>query len=208
MEIKPHTLLKISSVEELVADFSFPEWVALALSNAPYVVVRRAEFRDGLIPVGVRGPQRAERWACWLPERFVVEVISPFSLIDEANWKAVYTDLLPETVKALRHIAPSMKDTGFQWGPTGSTGFELATGFPTVKESSDLDLMIEVPEILAVKTAKILLDSMEHLSPVRLDIQLNSPLGGFSLKEFANSATVLVKTNSGPIIMDAGSLWD
>lgn len=206
--LKPHYLLKIRSMEDLVADLPFPEWAQASLIRAPFVVVRRAEMRQGMIPVGIRGAQRGQRMACWLPEGLVQEVITPFSLTEERNWKAAYDLSPPETIRSLRHVIQLMKNMGFKWGPTGSTGFELATGMPTLKESSDLDLLIEVPEILSVKTAKNLLDRMEDISTVRLDVQINTAKGGVAMKEYAASAKVLIKTAAGPVLEDAAKLWD
>ena len=195
-------------MEDLVADLPFPDWASESLLRAPFVVVRRAEVKNGLIPVGIRGPQRGQRMACWFPEKLVEEIITPFSLTDDKNWKAAYTTSAPATIKSLQKIISLMKNMGYQWGPTGSTGFELATGMPTLKESSDLDLIIEVPEILSVKTAKLLLDRMEDISTVRLDVQLNTALGGVSMKEYTTSAKVLIKTATGPVLQDPQSLWN
>ena len=194
-------------MEGLAADLPFPDWAKDALQRAPYMVMRRAEICNGLIPAGIRGSERSQRLAYWLPQNIIDEVITPYSLVEEKNWKAVYTASAPATVDTLRQITSIMNDTGCEWGPTGSTGFELATGLPTIKESSDLDLIIEVPEILNVKTAKLLLDRIGDISTVRLDIQMNTALGGFSLKEYTSSPTVLVKTALGPRLVDVSSLW-
>jgi phosphoribosyl-dephospho-CoA transferase len=194
-------------MEDLVADLPFPDWAKDAVLRAPYVVVRRAGSYSGLVPVGLRGEQRGQRMSYWLPENLIEEVITPYALTDKDNWKAVYPAAVPETVNTLGLISSILHQTGYQWGPTGSTGFELATGLPTIKESSDLDLVIEVPGILNVETAKILLDRMEDISTVRLDIQISTVKGGFSLKEYTNSPTVLVKTSLGPLLMDHTTLW-
>lgn len=195
-------------MEDLVTDLPFPNWTKEALLAAAYVVVRRAEYHHGLIPVGIRGVLRGQRLACWLPEAAITAQITPFQLTNKQNWKAEYAEAAPATVSTLENICTIMQDTGYEWGPTGSTGFELATGFPAIKASSDLDLIIEVPEILNVKTAKNLLDRIEDISTVRLDIQLNTAQGGFSLLEYTRSKTVLVKTANGPVLMDASTIWN
>lgn len=195
-------------MEDLVADLPFPDWAKESIRSTPYMVMRRAKSGNGLVPVGIRGPQRGQRMAYWLPEKLIEEVITPFDLTDPGNWKAVYGTTVPETVRTLLQISTLMHDTGYRWGPTGSTGFELATGFPTIKESSDLDLVIEVPQILNVKTAKLLLDRIGDISTVRLDVQVNTAAGGFSLAEYTRSSTVLVKTTLGPVILDGSKLWD
>jgi len=207
VELRPHDLLKVNAMEDLLADLPFPNWANEALEHAAYAVVRRAESRNGMIAVGLRGPQRGQRLACWLPAAAVKEVVTPFDLADQQNWKAVYAGNEPATVQTLQQISAMMKDSPWEWGPTGSTGFELATGFPTVKESSDLDLIIDVPGKLSVKAATALLNSMEDISAVRLDIQLNTPCGGISLKEFTSASTVLIKTSRGPVLMDVDKIW-
>ncbi|MET1056022.1 MAG: malonate decarboxylase holo-ACP synthase [Pedobacter sp.] len=206
MELKPHDLLRVYAMEDLVADLPFPAWAKEAVLNAPFVVVRRAETSKGMVAVGIRGPQRGQRLACWLPIGVVKEVITPFDLAERKNWKSVYTGDAPATVTSLEQISLLMKESAYQWGPTGSTGFELATGVSTVKERSDLDLIIDMPGTLSVRTATELLNSMEDISAVRLDIQLNTPYGGISLKEFTAASTVLVKTNHGPVLMDVSNI--
>jgi phosphoribosyl-dephospho-CoA transferase len=99
---------------------------------------------------------------------------------------------------------------GLVWGPTGSTGFELATRNATVRESSDLDILIRMPNQYARESAAALLNYLQTLARqtgVRIDAQLETPAGGVALAEWAaDKARVLARHASGPqLIADP---WD
>ena len=100
-----------------------------------------------------------------------------------------------------------MRQSGWKWGPTGSTGFELATGVFTVNKSSDLDLLIEVPVMMSVYEATSLLRAMESIATARIDIQLITPKGSVSMSEYVHSETVLLKTTAGPVLQHTSALW-
>jgi phosphoribosyl-dephospho-CoA transferase len=97
---------------------------------------------------------------------------------------------------------------GYHWGPTGSCGFELATGIRTLTAASDLDLVIEAPSMIPLPAAISLLASLEAQATVRLDVQLNTPAGGVTLKEYNRGGSVLVKTSAAPVIKPFLSLWE
>ena len=92
------------------------------------------------------------------------------------------------------------------WGPTGSVGFELATGDPVVQPTSDLDLLIRLPEWIGRDTAQALLGTLStHAAQtgVRLDAQLETPAGAVSLAEYAGSTRrVLLRNGGEPILVD------
>jgi phosphoribosyl-dephospho-CoA transferase len=207
MEMRPHYLLKIAGQNDLVTNLPLPDWAIASLHQAPFVAVRRAENVDNSIPVGIRGPERKHRFAASLPAHKAVAAISPYSLIWPANWKMVYPSRLPVAVRALQQVTPFLIQTGFRWGPTGSIGFELATGAATVKDSSDLDLLIDLPHFIKVSSARRLMNDLEKRIPVRLDVQLNTPRGGVSLADYISSDKVLVKTLSGPALQPGLCLW-
>ncbi len=91
---------------------------------------------------------------------------------------------------------------GFVWGPTGSTGFELATQAPTVTLSSDLDLLIRAPEKLSHDTAIQLLNQLQTIAQragIRVDAQLETPAGGVALAEWAaGKARAMARHARGP----------
>ncbi|WP_158799295.1 malonate decarboxylase holo-ACP synthase [Pedobacter sp. L105] len=207
MELNPHDLLRIQGMEDLYSGCPFPDWVRVALVKAPYVVVRRAEHIIDGVPVGIRGAERGQRFAAWLHPDKILEVITPGSLINPAHWKIAYPFTMPATIQTLTLIAPVMQMTGYGWGPTGSSGFELATGISSIKDTSDLDLVIHLPEKITKQQGSSLLEQLEKLSLVGLDIQMNTPAGGVAIREYILAEQVLVKTSTAPVLQDANCLW-
>jgi len=215
MELRPHDLVRISGVEDLFQGLPFPgpedttpHWVKESLQLAPWIVIRRAVGKDGLIPVGVRGRERGLRFATWLSPDKILNVISPAMLISSSNWKMTYPNDLPRTIQSLRSITPFLQASVCSWGPAGSVAFELATGIPSIKAASDLDLVLEMPKPVTVPAARSLLTVMEALSSVRLDIQMNTPAGAVALKEYCKAGKVLVKTALAPVLREITTLWN
>ncbi|MDR6548167.1 phosphoribosyl-dephospho-CoA transferase [Chryseobacterium rhizosphaerae] len=206
MELTPHDLIRIYNQDDLLTDASLPEWAVSALVHAPYAVVRRAPSKNGLIPVGIRGSKKNERLPAWLISSVVYEVISPEMLVSPLQWKIKQHELNP-SILSLKSITPILNQEKLYWGPTGSTAFELATGIKTLTEESDLDLVLRYNNPLPIAEGLSLLDKLNKEAGVRLDIQLETPLGGVSLAEYVNSTTVLVKTLTGPMIVDRKTLW-
>ena len=207
MELKPHYLVEIGGVADLASGAPLPHWVSDSLNRAPYVVIRRHDKIEGYLPVGIRGTQRGHRFAAWLPCSQTVRIVTPLSLTNPLNWKAVYFRQAPPAIRTLRLITCMMHQTGYRWGPTGSAGFELATGVSSLTDASDLDLMIESPQAMGIRAAADLLLRLESKALVRLDIQLSTPAGSVSLKEFVESDTILVKTAAGPVLRRTQTLW-
>lgn len=156
-----------------------PEWVNESLKRAPWVVVRRAAMRDGMIPVGIRGEpgRREQRYAAWLSPAAVQECVTPQML-----------------AKALPEIGKVMQEFGLEgcWGPGGSVGFELASGLQATTASSDLDLVVESQLSRAVAAA--LLASL----PGKVDVMLEMAEGGVVLADYANNSTYVARTTEGP----------
>jgi phosphoribosyl-dephospho-CoA transferase len=208
MELNPHDLIRIANLDHLVtAQPDLPEWAVFSLVKAPYVVVRRSPQPNGFAAVGIRGLQRGQRLAAWLKYSDIQEIVRPNMLIADENWKVQYANELSKPILSLKKITSIMNQTGLCWGPTGSAGFELATGIKTLTENSDLDVILTAERPLPIEYAASLLKELESVALVRLDIQLNTPLGGSSLKEYITSATVLVKTLSGPLLVKPSVLW-
>ena len=88
------------------------------------------------------------------------------------------------------------------YGPTGSIGFELASGLPTATSTSDLDLLIRAPERLPMPVAQELITIFSG-SPCRVDAQLETPRGAISLAEYVWGQTpLLLRQNGGPVLVD------
>jgi phosphoribosyl-dephospho-CoA transferase len=105
----------------------------------------------------------------------------------------------------LRMLKKSVGLRGCEWGPTGSAGFELATGLPTITATSDLDLLIRAPRALSHEAAQALLAELQACASqagARIDAQLDTPAGGVSLIEWAaNRVRTMVKSAQGPYLI-------
>ena len=207
MEMNPHDLIRIKKEEDLLADLPLPAWVSESLNLAPFVVVRRSHSPDGKIPVGVRGRERGQRFPAWLPEKKAVAVITPYKLMVSANSTRINDPGAPAAIRSLRRITSLLQNTGYRWGPTGSVGFELAANTTTVKEDSDLDILIDLPEFVPILSATRLMEDLQRRTLVRVDVQLNTPQGSLALADYIGAGKVLVKGNSGPLLLDRNTLW-
>ncbi|MGE6323246.1 malonate decarboxylase holo-ACP synthase [Pseudomonas oryzihabitans] len=170
-----------------------PAWaVEIAQAGLP-VVVRRAAPETDLIPVGLRGTTRAERMAAWLEPAVVLQRRSPEALRITNGCRD-----LP-VFDTLARLQTRLDDLGLPWGPTGATGYELASGWPALHAGSDLDLLIRCATPLSRDQARALLAALQAQALCRLDILLETPLGGVALADWAGSAPrVLLKTATGP----------
>jgi phosphoribosyl-dephospho-CoA transferase len=209
-----HELIRLREPTALTIDAPAPAWVEPALRRAPWVVVRRGYVCDDMMPVGVRGRARHERFAAWLAFTEIADRLSPEDLTDSKYViERTRRDEVP-ALAALVHVAPILAHHGLRWGPGGSVGFEIATGVATATSSSDLDLILrldrrfEPGEAIDLHAA---LTGVEAL--MRIDVMLETPGGGVSLADLAAMpAQVLVRTPDGarlsvdPWMVDAGAL--
>lgn len=209
MELRAHDLVSFKSVENLLSDKQMPDWALETLKEGFFGVVRR-DFNpdENLMAIGIRGVERGQRFGAWLDVKNITEVIKPLQLTDAKTWKKKYKGDVPDAIKTLIDISPILNEMKLSWGPTGSVAYELATGYQSIKETSDLDLSILALEKISVTDAQNLLDKIEQKASSRLDIQLETPKGGVSLIEFIQFPQVLVKTNKGPILCRIEDLWN
>jgi phosphoribosyl-dephospho-CoA transferase len=197
-EPRTHTLLRIAAAEVLRCDTPPAQWLSAALRLAPWVFVRRGAPRDGMIPVGVRGALRSERCAAWLRSCDVLQALDPLELVHRA-WRVEARCAEVPALAALAPVAQIMRVAGLGscWGPTGSVGFELASGRPTATPASDLDLMVRAdqpPERAAV----VALHSELAALPVKVDALLETPRGAVALAEYVcTPRRTLLRTMSG-----------
>lgn len=197
-----HALLRIAHPRCLAGAGTIPAWAAAALARAPWVVVRRARSRAGLIPVGVRGGERAERLAAWLSPDAVLECLTPPELAARGGWRGHARAPQVPALAALEAVEGLMRGYELEWGPCGSVGFELASGAATATGESDLDLVVQVRAALPRTVAAGLHAALARL-PVRADVRLEGPLGAVALAEYAAARTpVMVRTADGPRLVD------
>jgi phosphoribosyl-dephospho-CoA transferase len=194
---QPHDLLRLRSLRAFDDE---PAWVRDAFALAPFVVVRRAEAAPGFVAVGMRGSGRAERYGTWAAVEDIEAALKPDMLL--ALEPLAERRVLP----AFAALAALRDESGcfgaLTWGPTGSVGFELASGVPKVTASSDLDLSIRTPDKLSPDDARrILTDLNAHATRagIRIDAQLETPAGGVALAEYAaGKPKVLARHARGP----------
>ncbi|MEP9327478.1 malonate decarboxylase holo-ACP synthase [Paraburkholderia phymatum] len=198
---RAHDILRVRKLEPFDAE---PAWVRDAFARAPFVVVRRAQAAAGFVAVGVRGAARNERYGTWTRSDDIEAAFTPEAL-SSASALAADRAALP-ALPAFVALDALRRDTScfasFAWGPSGSVGFELATGVPTVTSTSDLDLLIRMPNHLTHDEAariQAALDGHAAQAGVRIDAQLETPAGGVALSEYASrKAAVMARHASGP----------
>ncbi len=173
-----------------------PDWAWQAIAAGQPVVVRRAVTKPDQIAVGIRGAQRQQRFACLMSKMSIQRMVKPEQLIE------INAELFPMIAEKIQPIFQVLQATGWTWGITGSTGFELATGLQVTHANSDLDLLIRMPNTLPKVQAKALLTALQP-SLVRVDVQLQTPYGGVALADWANSRhQVLLKRAEGAVLVD------
>jgi phosphoribosyl-dephospho-CoA transferase len=167
-------------------------------NQRPWVVVRRGRIADGLIPVGVRGAQRHQRCAGFIRWSDVLEIRQPDQLrltLANDSRRAL------QAFRTLSYLESHLVGLNLSWGPGGSVGYELASGIPTVRDDSDLDFILFVPRQLETTEVQDLW-RMISSAPGKVDVLVETPLCGFSLKEFATTSQrkILLRTSDGRIL--------
>ncbi|WP_449413697.1 malonate decarboxylase holo-ACP synthase [Pandoraea soli] len=194
--LRPHDLLWCDDVA-FPEGIAVPGWVADALASGTPAVVRRAPLaQPDLVPVGLRGSSRDQRIAAHVSRRSVRRIVTPESLLDRVAGIEPTTPL--PCLRALRDLALALNALGLHWGPTGGVGFALATGLPALHPQSDLDVLIRLP----FPPSDVQCDALAWIArdrACRIDIQIDTGRGGFSLREWLRSPPrTLVKTDRGP----------
>jgi phosphoribosyl-dephospho-CoA transferase len=200
-----HDLLRLREPSALSADTPVPAWVGAALRPTPWVVVRRGRIQAGRIPVGVRGDSRSQRFAAWVRTADIAERRSPEELLrswdnrpsGDERWRARQEEV--PALAALGRVGPVLSRFGYGWGPGGSVGFELATTVATATAMSDLDIVIRAATRLEPDRARHLHDALLNAAAtMRIDVLLETPLGGVSLADLVGSQKhLLLRTPDG-----------
>jgi malonate decarboxylase holo-[acyl-carrier-protein] synthase len=199
-----HDLLQISEMADVVCvgGEQFPLWAKVSLEIAPFVVVRRANPIRGMIPIGIRGLWRNQRFAGYLVPDSVLKRVTPEQLTESHSSRG---NAQRESIPALNTWAEmqvELSNFSLAYGPTGSVGFELASGLSTATAASDLDLLIRTPERLSMESARKLMAIFSQ-SACRLDVQLETPGGAVCLAEYASGQRpLLLRQNGGPVLID------
>src|SRR5260370_19827455 len=87
--LRPHYLLKIDTAAISFGNSSFNESVPASvrrdLEETNFVVVRRGVITESWVPIGIRGPQRFQRWAAWYPRYAIQEIVKPMDLLTKVD---------------------------------------------------------------------------------------------------------------------------
>jgi len=95
-----------------------------------------------MMPVGVRGMTRQQRFAAFLAVAEITDRLSPEDLAASPHViERERKDAVP-ALAALARVVTVLACRGQRWGPGGSIGFEIATGAAAATPSSDLDLIL------------------------------------------------------------------
>jgi len=187
---RPHDLLWGMTPAQLPADA--PAWAIAVLAAGQPVVVRRARVAAGLVAVGLRGATRDQRLAALMPVEAINHRLAPENLLA----RQAIEDL--PVFRVLAELRPLLDALGHAWGVTGSAGFSPPPRLLSAHPDSDLDLLLRAERPLPRSEARPLLQLLEGRA-CRVDLQLETPLGGVALGEWAGGAArVLVKTAEGP----------
>ena len=190
---RPHDLVRLADPDAILAGTE-PAWVGAALAAAPWAVIRRASASAGHLAAGVRGPARHQRHAMLIPAEAVAGITRPEDLRPAASVISPKTPALA----ALRECRPILDGLGRPWGPTGSAGFELATGYPATTQDSDLDLLIRLGALSGFTRAAAPASQLSGL-PARVDCYLETGHGAVALAELATHPDkIVLRTSDGP----------
>ncbi|MBC8750487.1 MULTISPECIES: malonate decarboxylase holo-ACP synthase [Paraburkholderia] len=205
--LRPHDLLWIGAPQDICSTSEVPAWASREwLSIAPVVVRREAVDEHGIVPVGLRGRTRSERFAAYVARERVTRRVTPEALARAPEWRAHIALASLPCVRALARIAPELDRLQLTWGIIGSVGFALASGVSTLRKDSDLDLLLRATRPLPPDEAHELL-SLLRAAPARIDMQVDTGHAGFALAEWASqSDRVLLKTGRGPLLV--ADPWD
>ncbi|SAK85588.1 Phosphoribosyl-dephospho-CoA transferase [Caballeronia fortuita] len=187
-EIRPHDLLWISEPRDFRAKAELPAWASPEwLSVAPVVVRREAVSANDIVPVGIRGRTRGERFAAFITSERKSRRITPEALFRAGARREQTAVARLLCMRALAQIAPELDQLQLAWGVIGSVGFTLASGVSTLRQDSDLGLLLRDARPLPRTEAYALLWLL-RTAPARIDMQVDTGYGGFALACIGPSA--------------------
>ncbi len=192
----PHDLLWLAEPRHSLRGVALPDWVSLAALRTMPLVVRRDARRSDAIPVGLRGLTRAERFGTWIACADVDRVLTPADIVASRAWRRPELAMLA-AIRTLDAAADALDAQRIRWGVGGSAGFTLASGINVLHAQSDLDLLVYADHPLPQADVE-LLATLQDAGPTRIDIQVDTPHGGFSFLEWRRKrGKVLLKTRWG-----------
>ncbi|CAM2152681.1 Phosphoribosyl-dephospho-CoA transferase [Pararobbsia alpina] len=201
--IRPHDLLWIADARDLILSEPAPAWLTAGwLAQVPVVVRRELTRDEDIVPVGVRGMSRSERVAGHVNAPRIERRLTPEAVVDGAAQTLPVFDAELPCLRALSWATPKLAAIQLAWGVTGSVGFALATGLPVLRDASDLDVLLRAPRRLTRAETDALSDMLSN-APARIDLQIDTGIGGFALLEWlAGRGHVMLKTDRGPVLVE------
>jgi phosphoribosyl-dephospho-CoA transferase len=169
------------------------------LEQRHHRVVRRGLTTEHDIPIGVRGTERNQRWAGFCHPKVAKSILTPPQLLGRTI-PTSRADAIP-ALRALNLLKERWVDFVLPWGPGGSVGFELGTGNYVAKPESDLDIVVYAKRRMTAEETKSVCNRTMNL-PAAIDIRVETPVCGFSLREFASQslAAILLRAPSGIVL--------
>lgn len=194
MEIKVHDIVQFESIDHLEKIIPIPDWVKDAPASKNYGVVRRMPITNQIVPIGLRGNTREQRFGTFIHERNIIQIITPNSLVERME-QFKNERYFP----TLNMIKEAFQQLNLVWGLTGSIGFEIATSIKVTTPNSDIDLCLYQEEI----QRELLLEIGNFLETLdtRVDVQVEIPsMGAFLLNDYLHNeeSGFIVRTPFGP----------
>jgi phosphoribosyl-dephospho-CoA transferase len=196
VSLQVHDLVQLDSDSLKPACIDAPNWVRQSLASSAWVVVRRAESETGQTAVGVRGSSRSQRWGCFINKDMVRKVVRPAELVALA--RSASCNLRTPALLSMYQLIERWCDLALPWGPTGSVGFELATGCPVTTSLSDLDVAIRAEDRISVEQARLLWERALGLQ-TKVDIRVETLECGFSLEEYVRAPSSILLRYPGRV---------
>ncbi|QCR31169.1 malonate decarboxylase holo-ACP synthase [Lysinibacillus sp. SGAir0095] len=194
MELNVHDIVQFATINDIENSVNPPKWVKDAAASQKFGVVRRMPIMNSMIPIGLRGETREERYGAFIHQRNILQVISPVSLVDSIeNFKEQLY------YPSLNKVKEEFEKYNLRWGPTGSVGFEIATSIQVTTPTSDIDICLYLDQLdseLLVKVGNFL----EGLD-CRIDVQVEIPsIGAFLLNDYLKyeKTGFIIRTKFGP----------
>ena len=199
MRSQVHDLIRMHPASFTSVDA--PAWVNQRLRARPWVVVRRARAPMSMIAVGVRGDTRNERWGGYAHQSAIQQIVEPDELLRVFRASTAANKTLP--IQLLEKVIERWQGLTLPWGPTGSVGFELASGYRVTTPHSDLDIAIRAPQRLSVELAHSLWERVTGLRP-KVDVRIETSECGFALEEYVRrpSTRILLHYPGGARVGD------
>ncbi|MEK4424845.1 malonate decarboxylase holo-ACP synthase [Solibacillus sp. FSL K6-1523] len=192
MVVNVHDIVFLYSNEEVEIFEQKPHWMLTDEMANRIAVVRRLKVTGEKVAIGFRGNNRSKRFAAFTSAQNIERIIKPVDVL-----QFVPPVSHEKSIKQLKEILQH-----FEWGIGGSVGFSMATGIQVCHEQSDIDVIIymdSIAEVSKLETLKPKLSQCEN----KLDIQIEMKgLGGVVLDDVLNNEKFIVRTSTGPILIE------